>query len=394
MYTLQQLGLTRTRMTFIALAAMIILLAGFTFAFAGTNYQTNSWHDSNSYSQSGYGWSGGNTDYSHNTNTMWVFEADLKGSEEVPPVSAGTTGNAKVSMGNQGNDMQYWLSLMNGNDITAAHLHCARRGVTGPVVATLFSDSAGRDINGALASGSIANAQIMDSDCTAKIGFDIVNIADLARAIKEGYIYVNVHSKQYPDGVARGQLAKTHSGADWNDTEDWRDSAEKYWWNNKWWHKNTNGTWYDTDNNTWDGNSNNDHHGDNNDHGYGQGGHDDNNHSSQAEKYWWNNKMWHKDSDGSWYDDRGSKWNENDHNDNESSYNSSNDTHGDSYEWDYDHSNNGYDGKDGDDGRKGNENWGDWKNDDNYSDNTSKDDDENDDWNSYSSRSFDRASSR
>jgi hypothetical protein len=181
---------------------------------------------------------------------MRTANATLSGSQEVPAVSATTTGSmtlsydwsSSTSSSASTSNMQYSLSAV-GSGITMAHLHCAPTGVNGPVTVTLFdapdtvvtnpatttvatSTSSSTStpsatstpttstttvpghvqISGVLASGTITNASVMSADCQSKIGYNIANIHDLARAIGEGKIYANVHTVQYPAGAARGQL--------------------------------------------------------------------------------------------------------------------------------------------------------------------------------------------
>lgn len=300
--------LQRFNLTYIALAALAALAAlfGFTFALADSNSESySSWRDS-SYAHNGHtgesksNWTGGSGSYGYSSSSI-VYEANLTGSEEVPSVAAGTSGSSKITLHSEGNTLAVTLTVLNGNDITAAHLHCAPRGVNGPVVAHLFSDSAGRDVNGTLTSLSVGNGNIVDSDCTSKIGYDIANISDLTRAIKSGHIYVNVHSKQHPDGVARGQLTMYQDHNNWNDDEKWKDGAEKYWWNNTWWYKKHDGTWYDSNDSTWDGNTDFQHdysekhdehedwHGDTKENGR---------HEDDTDESTWS----HDESDESWHD--------------------------------------------------------------------------------------------
>lgn len=261
-------------------------------------------------------YSDSNSNGEENSNTTGkVFDAQLLGGNEVPTVSTSTTsGYSGVWFGPQGQGMNYWLDVYNGDEVKAAHLHCASSGANGPVVASLFDDSNGTDVNGRLAEGDISTGDIADSasDCSNTIGYDIENLADLSKAIEEGKIYVNVHSEQYPNGVTRGQLAfreNTTDGDTGSDTDDGynndKDHGNKDWmsdWNNHWdnnsdWDNNKD--WKNDDcNESWndehDWNKNIDW--DNN-----RGWNKDNTKNwdrDSNDENWYNNKDWNDDANG------------------------------------------------------------------------------------------------
>lgn len=163
---------------------------------------------------------GGHPDYSgmsmrHDTYTQHKYMAVLSNTNEVPPVPKMATGQAKVTFtGDEGHTMGYWIQVSNPNDpVTAGHLHCAPPGVNGPVVVGLFNFGAGQEMNGYATNGNIQSIAPTGKDCKGTIGYPINSMKDLVRAIKEGKIYVNVHSKAYPDGVTRGQLTIDHQGS-------------------------------------------------------------------------------------------------------------------------------------------------------------------------------------
>lgn len=129
-----------------------------------------------------------------------TYRTSLSGDEEVPPVDTETTGEAEFEFDSDEDTIAYELIVEDGEDITAAHLHCAPEGVNGPVTVGLFSSSAGTDVDGQLASGEITDGDITDN-CSG-----INDIDDLIEEIEDGGIYVNVHSTEYPNGLIRGQL--------------------------------------------------------------------------------------------------------------------------------------------------------------------------------------------
>lgn len=158
-------------------------------AYSNSNFATNSIHAS----------------YENGT-----FSTSLTGSQEVPPVSTVTTGHATFDVGNDDDTIAYDLDVWNGDDITAAHLHCAPEGANGPVAVSLFTSSDGIDVNGNLESGEIVEDDITDN-CSG-----INDLGDLIEEMEDGDIYVNVHSVTHPDGLIRGQL----NGTDDDDEDD------------------------------------------------------------------------------------------------------------------------------------------------------------------------------
>ncbi len=135
------------------------------------------------------------------------FRADLSGAQEVPGVITETTGKLRLNFDRGLTEADFRLRVNDGTGITQAHLHCARAGTNGPVVAFLFGFIAGGvEVDGLLSAGTLTNADFLGADCTGTAGRPINNIASLAFAARDGLIYVNVHSVANPAGEVRGQL--------------------------------------------------------------------------------------------------------------------------------------------------------------------------------------------
>jgi hypothetical protein len=116
------------------------------------------------------------------------FTTTLSGAAEVPPADPDGSGSATITL-NYGQAEVCWEITVSNITLpgTAAHIHVAPVGVSGPVVIPLSAPDA---------SGS-------SSGCTSASRELIKNIIQHP----EEY-YVNVHNIDYPAGAVRGQLSK------------------------------------------------------------------------------------------------------------------------------------------------------------------------------------------
>jgi hypothetical protein len=138
------------------------------------------------------------------------FTATLSGAQEVPTVDTSTRGNLVLFADRAFTRASFSLRVFDGQEVTAAHLHCGRAGQNGPVAFFLYGGPT-RDVNGLLAMGTLDNEDYTGNDCTAAIGRPVNNIASLVLAARDGLIYVNVHTEDNPPGETRGQLWE-HTG--------------------------------------------------------------------------------------------------------------------------------------------------------------------------------------
>ena len=124
-------------------------------------------------------------------------ETNLTGGQEVPPVMTDMTGNAELVF--EGGRMRVRLNIRNNtNDIFAAHIHCAPPGVNGPVGVTLFMGSF-TDRRGTLVKEFFTSPDPGN-------GCNWATIDDVARAIRMGSAYVNVHTTAESGGVPSGEI--------------------------------------------------------------------------------------------------------------------------------------------------------------------------------------------
>jgi hypothetical protein len=113
--------------------------------------------------------------------------ATLTGAAEVPgPGDPDGSGAAKLRLNQGQGTICYEIKVTGISTPTAAHIHAAIAGVSGPVVVGLSAPVNGTAIGCASAS------------------------KDLIKAIRQypGNYYVNVHTADYPAGALRGQLSK------------------------------------------------------------------------------------------------------------------------------------------------------------------------------------------
>ena len=128
-----------------------------------------------------------------------VYKTELSGNNEVPMRETDASGHAIVKISQDEETVQYVVIVENIENTRAAHFHKAPAGVNGAVVIGIFS---GPKIEGVFSdkvtSGKITTESFGD-DGTTKLAMFIQDI-------KDGNIYINVHTDRYPGGELRGQL--------------------------------------------------------------------------------------------------------------------------------------------------------------------------------------------
>jgi hypothetical protein len=91
-------------------------------------------------------------------------------------------------------------------NIVAAHFHCGKPGENGPIVFGLFSPGP-LMLEGNTVRGTLTNTNAnLAANCVPLIGRPVNNIAALALAMREGLVYLNIHTSAFPAGEIRGQL--------------------------------------------------------------------------------------------------------------------------------------------------------------------------------------------
>ncbi len=130
------------------------------------------------------------------------FAAHLTGPQEVPPTPSTATGDSMFNVTMDEQEIDYTVSLSGINNITDVNLYCARPGTVGPIVVELFNSAT--ESSNMNYSGMITASDL--TDIAQQCNPNIHTMNHLVQAMREGSIYINVLTTQYPDGEIRGQL--------------------------------------------------------------------------------------------------------------------------------------------------------------------------------------------
>ena len=151
-------------------------------------------------------------DSDHRDQGSLKFKANLSGAQEVtnPPggVVTDAEGMIRAKFDKALTKVEVRLKVEDSAGVfTRAHFHCARAGQNGPIAFGLV-DPGPLVFDGGKVEGVLMNADFSGADCVPSIGRPVNNIAALAFAMKDGLIYINVHSTAFPPGEVRGQMYK------------------------------------------------------------------------------------------------------------------------------------------------------------------------------------------
>ena len=115
-----------------------------------------------------------------------TFKTQLSGANQVPPNSSPATGTATATVYPSTRAMTYEVTY---------------KDLTGPATAAHF--------HGPAAPGANAGVLIPMKVTPSPIKGGAMVTDDQLAALQAGKVYVNVHTKAYPDGEIRGQLQRT-----------------------------------------------------------------------------------------------------------------------------------------------------------------------------------------
>jgi hypothetical protein len=128
------------------------------------------------------------------------FKAELSGNEEVPAVKTQAKGEAKFYLRKGEDRFTYSVVLRGIENITAAHIHKGKKGENGPPVVDLFKEPRGKTATGTLLSEGVIFAYDLIGPLKGK------SLKSLEEMMETEDAYVNVHSKDHPEGEIRGQI--------------------------------------------------------------------------------------------------------------------------------------------------------------------------------------------
>ncbi len=133
--------------------------------------------------------------------------------QEVPPNSSVNTGTAIFELSDDESTLSYSIEVHKfdlgdvltpaaDDNIVGLHIHNAAPGANGPIVFGIFNPShdTSRVIT-TMTDGTIRFAGAWDASDT-----DAANLADQLANLKNGQLYVNLHTNAFPGGEIRGQI--------------------------------------------------------------------------------------------------------------------------------------------------------------------------------------------
>jgi hypothetical protein len=127
------------------------------------------------------------------------FDANMKGSSEVPKSNTKATGYAEFTVAPNGKSIRYELTAKGlSGPAQAAHLHLGHPGQAGGVLISISTEPFSLPREGRL---------------TAKQFTAVGNVetfAQAVRAVRSGRTYVNIHTERFPAGEIRGQVRPDH----------------------------------------------------------------------------------------------------------------------------------------------------------------------------------------
>ncbi|WP_231184346.1 CHRD domain-containing protein [Haladaptatus sp. DYF46] len=125
---------------------------------------------------------------------------------ESQPKRVKTNANGVAMFTRAGENVRFVLLVSKLENVTEAHIHRGAEGESGPPVVWLYPSTTateGRQFSGQF-DGVLASGTFGANDLVGPLQGQ--SLSELASAIQAGEAYVNVHTKQYPEGEIRGQL--------------------------------------------------------------------------------------------------------------------------------------------------------------------------------------------
>jgi aldose sugar dehydrogenase len=132
------------------------------------------------------------------------FAAHLSGDQEVPAVETKAGGRAFFQLSPDGDALTYRLNVSNIENVTQAHIHVGAAGVNGPVAVWLYPPAPPAELIPGRFSGVLSSGTIHADDLVGPLAGQ--TLATLLQLMRDGGVYVNVHTSRFPAGEIRGQI--------------------------------------------------------------------------------------------------------------------------------------------------------------------------------------------
>ena len=126
------------------------------------------------------------------------------GDGEVPPNASQAQAQANFKLSKDGSSLSYRLNVANIENVLQAHIHMARAGANGPIVAWLYPSSPPAQLIPGRSSGTLGEGTITAASLVGPLAGQ--PLSALVNAIDSSNAYVNVHTTQFPPGEIRGNL--------------------------------------------------------------------------------------------------------------------------------------------------------------------------------------------
>ena len=131
-----------------------------------------------------------------------TFMTEMDAENQVPPISGYSGFGSCATYPINSSTWGYNVTLVDIPDLMLAHFHYGNQStLDGPIVVPLLMLSIPITINGEAVITSTFTAANLTNTLAGK------TLSDFETAIEDDMIYCNVHTKEYPSGIIRGQMA-------------------------------------------------------------------------------------------------------------------------------------------------------------------------------------------
>ena len=124
----------------------------------------------------------------------------LSGKDEVPPTESNASAWAKFQSVDNDSHLSYGISIVGLKEITGAHIHKGSEGQNGDIVTVLSEAKSAEGGNETISLKGNITKDGLQGPLEGK------EVSDLVSLMRNGSVYVNVHTNEYKDGVIRGQI--------------------------------------------------------------------------------------------------------------------------------------------------------------------------------------------